>query len=387
METTTPQETILLIEDDATFAKFVETIVEALGCSVVHFTAFPEGGLAAVKEKLEHDPVLSILDYSLPGTNGLEICKQLRTVYSGDVHPIVFLSGSSDADTILSCYEAGADDFISKPVLPRQLKAKIDHLLKEVGRRRRLKSELENSRDIAFKAISATSELGQTIRFLEQLFDCNSYQAIAECFFEALKPTGLRTCIKFFASSGVRFFSDDGIVRDIENKIMDEFREKGRIFDFRQRTVFNFNHVSLLVKNMPLDDPSNYGKLKDNLSILLNGADARTSAVESEELSQNQNRRIITTANVIKMMISDIEQNNTRLSTEFEDIIQELEFTITNAMMHFNMVEEEENKIMEIVSKAINRASSIFDRSIEQEKKYKVVMSDLTKTLDIKTKS
>src|SRR5260370_26438486 len=71
-------------------------------------------------------PDVVLLDVGLVGQDGLEVCRRLRADPRFRDVPVLLLSGQTDAATKRAGFEAGADDFISKPFVPEELLARID---------------------------------------------------------------------------------------------------------------------------------------------------------------------------------------------------------------------------------------------------------------------
>jgi DNA-binding response OmpR family regulator len=114
---------VLLIEDDLRLAGLVRTYLDSNGFQV----SVEERGDRVVERVQRERPDLIILDLGLPGQDGLTVCKALRAV---NRIPILILTArNSDIDHVLSL-ELGADDFVTKPVEPRVLLARIHALLR-----------------------------------------------------------------------------------------------------------------------------------------------------------------------------------------------------------------------------------------------------------------
>ncbi len=89
-------------------------------------------------EKLQENPDLILLDINMPGKNGLEFCKQIR---SNTLCPIIFLTARTQQDDILSGLNVGGDDYITKPFNIRELLGRVQaHLRRE----RRTKEGVDN---------------------------------------------------------------------------------------------------------------------------------------------------------------------------------------------------------------------------------------------------
>jgi len=114
---------VFLVEDDVRLAKLVQ---EYMGQQGVKIT-LEHNGANAVSRIIEEKPDLVILDIMLPGMDGLEICRQVRPSYSG---PIMMLTAKDeDIDQVVGL-ELGADDYVTKPVQPRVLLARVRALLR-----------------------------------------------------------------------------------------------------------------------------------------------------------------------------------------------------------------------------------------------------------------
>jgi len=117
---------VLIIEDDADIAALIAHYLEkaGYGCEVV-----PDGGRALVRAK-ESVPELVILDLMLPGLNGLEICRALRTNESTATVPIIMLTARGEESERILGLEMGADDYVVKPFSPQELMARVRALLR-----------------------------------------------------------------------------------------------------------------------------------------------------------------------------------------------------------------------------------------------------------------
>jgi DNA-binding response OmpR family regulator len=114
---------ILLIDDDESLNDLVEQYLTGQGFAVTTIT----DGTSAAASIVERNPDLVILDVMLPGTDGLSICRQVRPEYDG---PVLMLTALGDDIDEVAGLETGADDYLSKPVRPRVLLARIRALLR-----------------------------------------------------------------------------------------------------------------------------------------------------------------------------------------------------------------------------------------------------------------
>ena len=114
---------IILVEDDLELASLIKERLEREGYQVCH----EANGKAARDRILEEPPDLVVLDIMLPGMDGFEVCRSVRPTYRGPI--LILTARDEDVDEILGL-ELGADDYVTKPVRPRVLLARIRNLLR-----------------------------------------------------------------------------------------------------------------------------------------------------------------------------------------------------------------------------------------------------------------
>lgn len=117
--------TILLVDDDQAILDLLTVILERKGFKVVKTT-----DSQAVMHMLDSvRPHLVISDLMMPGLNGRELCEQIRQQPTHAALPVLILSAKTDQGTIESCLQAGATEYATKPVLPRNLVNTVHRLL------------------------------------------------------------------------------------------------------------------------------------------------------------------------------------------------------------------------------------------------------------------
>ena len=115
---TDPALTALLVEDDVRLAALTADYLGGHGVVVTRAA----DGVAGLEEALRHPYDVVLLDLLLPGKDGLDVCRELRS--RSDV-PIIVLTARGDAADRVLGLEIGADDYVSKPFSPRELLARI----------------------------------------------------------------------------------------------------------------------------------------------------------------------------------------------------------------------------------------------------------------------
>ncbi|MCO7224300.1 response regulator transcription factor [Pleionea sp. CnH1-48] len=114
---------ILLVEDDASLASWISDYLLNQGFQVAHC----DHGDQVVAQVKKENPDLILLDVMLPGKDGIEICRELRSFYN---KPIIMLTAKTEEFDEVVGLEVGANDYVMKPVRPRALLARIKAFLR-----------------------------------------------------------------------------------------------------------------------------------------------------------------------------------------------------------------------------------------------------------------
>lgn len=141
--------TILCVDDEPDILEILKYNLSSEGYNVL--TA--NDGLSAISKAKEIIPNLIIIDIMMPNMDGIEACEKLRADQKFNDTIIMFLTARGEDYSHVAAYEAGADDYVTKPVKPKVLVSKVKGLL------RRLKKVIENDiNEIEFENIKIDRE-------------------------------------------------------------------------------------------------------------------------------------------------------------------------------------------------------------------------------------
>jgi DNA-binding response OmpR family regulator len=118
---------LLFIEDDDAIRLALRLALEDEGYAVREAASGAEG----LTEFAQHEADLVLLDLRLPDMSGFDVCRSLRAT---SIVPIIIITAQTDTHDMVAGLEAGADDYVTKPVVPKELAARIRALLRRVQR-------------------------------------------------------------------------------------------------------------------------------------------------------------------------------------------------------------------------------------------------------------
>ncbi|TFH25398.1 MAG: response regulator [Myxococcales bacterium] len=120
------RESVLLVEDEEDICELIRYNLDREGYRVI-VTTSGEAGLNAARREA---PDLVLLDLMLPGVDGLEVCRRLKSEPRTSLIPIIMVTARGEESEIVTGIELGADDYVTKPFSPRVLVARTRSVLR-----------------------------------------------------------------------------------------------------------------------------------------------------------------------------------------------------------------------------------------------------------------
>lgn len=141
-----------------------------------------------------------------------------------------------------------------------------------------MSSQLKEASDIALLSMSASSQLGEVVRFMEKSYQCDTAEQLVNLLTETLDTMGLASCGVIQIGHEAQYFGDAD-KRPYLERLLKEQRGRGRFVDVENRTTLNFECVSVMARNLPEPGSEPYGRMKDVLFSLVEGVDVRVKAI------------------------------------------------------------------------------------------------------------
>jgi len=145
MSTANSQRPLVVIADDEDLGRLLLTeAAQECGLEPIAF----DNGLAAMQACLSREVAIVLLDVDMPGLNGFEVCRRLRAESRFASVPIVMVTGNEDQAAVSLAFEAGATDFISKPVNWALLPRRLEYILRNAAAARALSERIVQVRTL-----------------------------------------------------------------------------------------------------------------------------------------------------------------------------------------------------------------------------------------------
>ena len=351
---------VFVVDDDAIILDVLRATLAA-ECEL-HTFASAEACLGAL---VDVKPDLFLLDVSMPVMDGYALCRQLKDDWDTQDIPVVFISASENNETRMLCYEAGGDDFIQKPFDPAELLSKLGVAGRILAEKKALREQAGYAQRTAMAAMVSMGELGVVLQFLSKSFACNTLDELAAALLDAMQQYDLQAAVQMRIGDEVLTLSHNGRNVPLEVSVLNHVRESGRIFQFKSRCVFNYGQVTLLVKNMPLEDAERCGRIRDNGALLAEGADARLRAIETEMLAARRRAGIESALPRQYSTLDGVQANYRRNCFELTQVMIDFQEQLAKAFISLGLMERQEEQLSSMANDFVTRLVGTQDASLE----------------------
>ena len=347
---------IFVVDDDATTRLLLKSMLGSQYAVDTFESA--ESCLNALGEK---QPNLFLLDVGLPGMDGYELCRRIKAIPEAARVPVVFLSGHDNPEDILAGYDAGGQDYILKPFDIVGLHHKIENLQRIEQDKRLLAGQAEASDELASLVMANLDEYAVLIKFLRTLNECGSPAELVEAIQRVLAAAHLEGAVQIRLRNFEKTYSPTGENWPLEVAVMNHVRTLERIFEFKRRAAYNFDHITLLITNMPLEDAELCGRIRDNIAIAAESADAKLAALQS--FTDNATLR-----DEIHGLLQGVGQTVESFSKQYDAArFQGSLYTnrflddLLAAFAHLGMSSQQEEEILDLVKQRANGLIDLYD--------------------------
>jgi len=306
-------------------------------------------------------PDIILMDVNMPGLDGYQTSLKLKDLDLENKMSVIFVSAHGQPEDRIEGYKAGGVDYIVKPFEPEELLQKINRTLTYQDDVDDLRSSVASSNKVAFSAMTVSSELGEIIRIMEEMFLVTGYKELWEKYFEWSQSMELSSCIRIKTENFEHCLANNVSSTPIERELMELLASKGRIFSFDSRTQFNGDRVQILVKNMPKGDEEKYGRLIDTLPVILTGIDKCITRIYELSLKEQQQKHIQETIAEIRAISSHTSRTFEEMQNDILNVFNEFQTSLDWEVPRMGLEDDQEKLIMKLADDCMGKSQRATD--------------------------
>ena len=356
----------LFIVDDDDFALKILEFAFAQTCQLESFST-AEDCLARLQQSDCRPPDLFLLDVDLPGMDGYMLCRQIKEMSGLENSLAIFISGFDNIGSRLQGYDAGGIDYVVKPYNMSELKQKVRSARHLSVERLSLNDRLQESALLNTLVLSNMGEYAVLIAFLRSLNDCVNPRAVLDSLFDLLRAYGLQCAIQLRLPGVETTRSKNGENLPLEVAVINHVRGMERIFEFKMRAAYNFEHLTVLVNNLPHHDADLCGRLRDHVAIATECAEAKLKSLLIEAEQTQSKGSVAHLLRVLQSRVQIFANKYVQARTSGSLLTQDLLDELASAFSSLGLSELQETRIQNIVQAKAFDLAEIYDFSGETQ--------------------
>lgn len=181
----------------------------------------------------------------------------------------------------------------------------------------------------------------------------------------------------FITHNEPKWYSSSGAVSPLESQLLSMIHNEKRFYDFGCRTIISFPNVSLLIKNMPLDNMESYGRIKDLLPVMLGALNGKIFTLNTEKAVQGQSEQLTLANKKINSSLlelsSSLQQDQEKITTVMRKMLEELSIHLP----HLGLEDDQEAYILDTIEKAVEQSVDLIHSNETARDVFKQVLSEM----------
>lgn len=349
---------ILIIDDDDFMAILLDGII-----GETYLIEHCCDGEAGINATLATPPNLILMDVEMPVMDGYEACRRIRQTPLISGIPIIFLSSHIATADRLAGYEAGGDDYLTKPFDPDELSSKIEVILRNQER------NLQLAHPVATRTTAAWQDDHAALsNALLELVGCMDFGAIANCLFNAAEALGVELSLQLRDASGQLSRNREGVCSPLEESVLSNLATTGDpVVTLGSRLALNGNQVTIIAKGMPRDNAERYGAIQTSLQSLVNAVGIHLQSLEMVGQAMSRGDKLLRILRSNTEMLRNIEVIYREQRLASGKILAELVEEIEGSFIHLGLTDNQEHFLSSTLRNAIDRAQALYDEDTRVE--------------------
>ncbi len=372
MASTTPS--ILIVEPSAAS---IEILLRLLKND--YQVSIVNSGEACLTSIVKTLPDLLIVSDQLVDICALELCTKVRQGSDTFQIPVLVSSETDDPVKLLAAYEAGYDDFVTIPTNDADellLSSRVSQLIQHGHHP--VKQAPEHHKASSNAVMQGMGEMSNIILFLQNSSSCQDYESLGNAFFDTLINYDLAATLMIYSNNGPFFMGSYGTQHAIEYYALESCREKGKLVELGNRSIYNGSQCSFVIRNMPVNDEAKYARLKSHLATMLVGMDARLMAIDTERELIDKQASIRKTIDDTRSTLALLDAANKQQQSDHAAMLNDLGENMESAFFSLGLTDEQEEFLTGTIGEARLISDALYETADDLDARLQNIISRLT---------
>jgi hypothetical protein len=259
----------------------------------------------------------------------------------------------------------------------------VAHTLRVTQERKRLAQDAKVAFTTAMVAMTSAAEFGVVLQVISGSYNCHDYAGLADLAITACAEYGLTACVRLHGRQGCVTRNRSGMSSALENSVLEHMAEFGRIVDFSRRTAISYEHVTLMITDMPLEDTERYGRLRDHLATLVESVDARVKALDDSAAVVAKHRALGDVVHHTQTALAEIDRRHRENQNDARQILMTMLTSVEQSFAHLGMTTSQEDFLVAILDNGVMDVMNLLDQGLSIDNHLTTVQNILENSEDL----
>ena len=317
----------------------------------------------------DNPPDVILLDVNMPNMDGYEVCRELKQRETTQEIDVIFVSANDTLDEKLKGYEAGACDYLIKPIDTVELLQKVRLSVAQQEKREQSAQSEKMAMETAMTAIMDAGEQAIVLSFMRQCMETKSFEELAELVVSSTENYDLLNGVYIRNPWESVLRCSHEPMPPLEKELLCKLNNSCRILQRGPRLILNFDCISQFIRNMP-EDEDKAGRLRDHLALILEGANSRCKALIME-------REVNDALEHSKQALRQGYQQQSIHKERYIKIMDDIVSQIDQVFMSYGLTEEQEEALINVVQNGVNKAIDNFEKGLKLDTQLQQIINRL----------
>lgn len=301
----------------------------------------------------------------------MELCQLIKGDYKLSAIPAVMGVTDGKAIDAIKAFESGCSDILDPTMSAREIDLRLTKLIYQYHADRELRHAADEARAVALNVMSECGNLGLALRCIIDFNFCDNTDELGMCLLQGIKHYNLNCSLQLRSHFGTKNMEATGLEKELESRLLSELCEKGRFIEFGKRCFINYGQVSLLIKNMPVEDKQKCTVIKDSILPFIQGAESRLKAIDAQKALEVERNFMGKLVSRLREVMKEFDNGYQHLMRGSANLVEDMAARTEEAILFLDLKEEQEEILQGIMQKGVVGINNLFAEGIEMNEGFR----------------
>jgi len=301
----------------------------------------------------------------------IEVCQLIKKDSNLSVIPTVMgVINGKEIDAI-RVFESGYADILDTTMSAREIDLRLAKLIYQYHADSELRRAADEARTVALNVMTESGNLALALRCIIDFNFCDNVDELGMCLLQGLKHYNLNCSLQLRSHFGTKNMEATGLEKELESRLLTELCEKGRFIEFGKRCFINYGQVSLLIKNMPVEDKQGCTAIKDSILPFIQGAESRLKAIDAQKALEVERNFMGKLVNRLREVMKEFDNGYQYLMCGSADLVEDMAARAEEAILFLDLKEEQEEILQGIMQKGVVDINNLFAEGVKMNEGFR----------------